>query len=48
VVLIPKDYADIALRVPSITRAMRLLGFLPKVDLEEGIFRTAEFYRRVL
>jgi UDP-glucose 4-epimerase len=48
VVLIPKDYADIALRVPSITRAMRLLGFLPKVDLEEGILRTAEFYRRML
>ena len=48
VVLIPKDYADIALCVPSITRAMRLLGFLPKVDLEEGILRTAEFYRRML
>jgi len=48
VVLIPKDYADVALRVTSITRAMRLLGFLPKVDLEEGILRTAEFYRRML
>jgi UDP-glucose 4-epimerase len=48
VVLIPKDYADVAVRVTSITRAMRLLGFLPKVDLEEGILRTAEFYRRML
>lgn len=47
VVLIPKDHADIPLRVPSIAKAMRLLGFSPKVDLEEGILRTAEFYRRV-
>ncbi len=47
VVLVPRDYADIPLRVPSITKATHLLGFLPKVDLEEGILRTAEFYRRM-
>lgn len=41
-----KDYADVELRVPSVEKALRLLGFEAKVDLEEGIARTADFYRK--
>jgi UDP-glucose 4-epimerase len=41
-----KDYVDVELRVPSVAKARQLLGFEAKVDLEEGIARTAEFYRR--
>jgi len=40
-----KDYVDVELRVPSVTKARELLGFEAKVDLDEGIQRTADFYR---
>ncbi len=43
-----KDYADVELRIPSVKKAKDLLGFEAKVDLEEGILRTAEYYRRLL
>jgi len=43
-----KDYADVELRIPQVRKARELLGFEAKVDLEEGIRRTAEFYRREL
>lgn len=36
--------ADVELRIPSIDKARALLGFEPKVGLEEGILRTAEWY----
>jgi len=40
-----KTYADVELRVPSVKKARELIGFEAKVDLEEGIRRTAEFYK---
>ncbi|MDQ1443604.1 MAG: UDP-glucose 4-epimerase [Acidimicrobiaceae bacterium] len=40
-----KEYADVELRVPSVKKAQQLLGYEPKVDLEEGIRLTADFYR---
>jgi UDP-glucose 4-epimerase len=40
-----KDYVDVELRVPSVIKARELLGFEAKVDLDEGIRRTADFYR---
>jgi UDP-glucose 4-epimerase len=40
-----KNYADIELRVPSVRKAKDLIGFEAKVDLEEGIRRTAEFFQ---
>ncbi len=40
-----KDYVDVELRIPSVTKARELLGFEAKVDLEEGIQLTAEYYR---
>lgn len=38
--------ADVELRIPSIVKAQSLLGFSPKIDLEEGLQRTLEWYRR--
>jgi UDP-glucose 4-epimerase len=40
-----KDYVDVELRVPAVVKSRELLGFDAKVDLEEGIARTADFYR---
>jgi UDP-glucose 4-epimerase len=40
-----KDYADVELRIPSVSKARELLGFEAKIDLDEGIRRSAEFYR---
>jgi nucleoside-diphosphate-sugar epimerase len=37
--------ADVELRVPNIGKARELLGFEPRVDLEEGLLRTIEWYR---
>lgn len=45
IVFVRKDYVDVELRVPSVRKARELLGFEAKVDLEEGIRRTAEYYR---
>ena len=39
-----KDYADVELRVPSVAKAREMIGFEAKVDLEDGIQRTAEFF----
>lgn len=41
----PALSADIELRIPETRKAERLLGFKALVDLEEGIRRTAEWYR---
>jgi UDP-glucose 4-epimerase len=43
-----KNYADVELRIPSVTKAKELLGFEAKVDLDEGILRAGEFYRQQL
>jgi UDP-glucose 4-epimerase len=45
IVFTRKDYADVELRVPSVRKARELLGFEAQVGLEEGIRRTAEYYR---
>lgn len=42
------DYQDVALRIPNITRAREDLGFEPIVELEEGLGRTIDWYRRKL
>jgi nucleoside-diphosphate-sugar epimerase len=40
--------ADVELRIPNIAKARELLGFSAKVDLEEGLLRTIQWYRRKL
>ena len=42
---IRKDYADVELRVPNVKKAKELIGFEAEIDLDEGIRRTAEYYR---
>lgn len=40
--------ADIAIRIPSVDKAEKLLGFKAQVDLEEGILHTAKWMREQL
>ena len=42
----PPLSADIAIRIPSVEKADNKLGFKAKIDLEEGILRTAEWLKR--
>ncbi|HRE41845.1 MAG TPA: NAD-dependent epimerase/dehydratase family protein [Ignavibacteria bacterium] len=42
---IPKNYVDVELRIPSIEKAQRLLGFEPKTDLNQGIIKTYKWYK---
>lgn len=37
--------ADIELRIPSVKKTEEILGFKAKVDLEEGILKTAEYFK---
>ena len=43
-----KDYVDVELRIPAVRKAIDLLGFEAKVDLDEGILRTADHIRKAL
>ncbi len=43
---IPKNYTDVELRIPSIEKARKELGFNPKIGLEEGICKTIEWYKK--
>ncbi len=45
IVFKPPLSADIELRIPETRKAAEVLGFKAKVDLEEGIRRTADWYR---
>jgi UDP-glucose 4-epimerase len=47
IVFTRKDYVDVELRVPSVIKARELLGFEAQVDLEEGVAKTADFYRGI-
>lgn len=42
----PALSADIELRIPSVVKTEELLGFKAKVDLDEGIRRTAESFKQ--
>lgn len=42
----PPLSADIAIRIPSVTKTEEILGFKAKVDLEEGVLRTADWMRK--
>lgn len=37
---------DVELRIPNIDKARELLGFEPKINLEEGLLRTIQWYRQ--
>jgi nucleoside-diphosphate-sugar epimerase len=44
-VIQPIDRTDVELRIPNIGKAQALLGFEPKVNLDEGLLRTIAWYR---
>ncbi len=44
----PVDRTDVELRIPNIDKAISLLGYEPKINLEEGLRRTIHWYRRQL
>lgn len=39
------DQIDVELRIPNIDKARNLLAYEPKVDLEQGLLRTIQWYR---
>jgi UDP-glucose 4-epimerase len=41
----PPLSAEVELRIPSVEKAFRVLGFKARIDLDEGIQRTADYYR---
>jgi nucleoside-diphosphate-sugar epimerase len=43
-----KEYVDVELRVPQVSKAKQLLGFEARVGLEEGLQLTADYYRDVM
>lgn len=45
---VPWDFPDVELRVPDVKKAEKLLGFQPRVDLEDGLLKTIEWYRQQL
>jgi dTDP-glucose 4,6-dehydratase len=45
-IFVPKPYTDIELRIPDIVKAKKILGYLPKVDLDEGLIKTINWYRK--
>jgi dTDP-glucose 4,6-dehydratase len=48
IVLQPLPEDDPRVRRPDITRAMQLLGWTPKVSIEEGLGRTIDYFRTKL
>ena len=48
IVYVPKNYVDVELRIPTIEKAEKLLGFKPKVDLNDGIVKTFAWYKKYL
>lgn len=41
---VPKTYVDVELRIPDIKKAKDILGYSPRIDLNEGIKRTGMWY----
>ena len=47
IVFVPKSYIDVELRIPRIEKAKKILGYEPKIDLDKGIKRTIEWYKKI-
>lgn len=45
---VEKNYVDVDLRIPSIEKAKKILNYNPKFDLNEGILRTIDWYRKIM
>ena len=47
IVFKPALSAEIELRIPSVEKAYNILGFKAQIDIDEGIKRTADFFKNV-
>ena len=45
IVFKPLHYTDVEMRIPNVDKARKLLGWEPRVDLDEGLARTIGWYR---
>jgi len=45
IVFAPLGYVDVELRIPNVEKARELLGWEPRVELDDGLTRTIEWYR---
>lgn len=45
---VPWNFADVELRIPDTRKAQELLGYRPRVELEDGLMRTIVWYREKL
>jgi nucleoside-diphosphate-sugar epimerase len=48
IVFQPLHYADVELRIPNVMKAREVLGWEPRVELDEGLSRTIAWYREKL
>ena len=48
IVFQPLHYTDVELRIPDVKKAREVLGFEAKVDLDDGLARTIDWYREKL
>jgi len=48
IVFVPKTYVDVELRIPDIEKAKKILRYEPKVDLDEGLKKTIDWYKEKL
>jgi nucleoside-diphosphate-sugar epimerase len=46
IVFQPLHYADVELRIPNVEKARELLGFEPRVELDDGLAQTIAWYRQ--
>ncbi|WP_440946618.1 NAD-dependent epimerase/dehydratase family protein [Methanosarcina sp. T3] len=46
IIFVPKNYVDVELRIPDIKKSKELLGYSPKIDLNEGLKKTIEWYKK--
>src|SRR5215210_5475531 len=45
IVFRPLHYTDVEMRIPNVDKALKLLDWEPRVDLDEGLARTIAWYR---
>jgi dTDP-glucose 4,6-dehydratase len=45
IVFVPRDYADVELRIPNVEKARTVLGWEPLVELDQGLEKTIAWYR---
>jgi len=45
IVFQPLTYADVEIRIPNVEKARELLGFDARVEIDDGLARTIEWYR---